>query len=904
MRIHDKLPIFHLEGPAGTAILYTPGALAAVTPEQAETLRRAWGGDQEALKDPAAAEPSRWLLNSAVRAAAGRAKWLAEEFKPECLTVYLSNRCGLNCVYCFSRSSANGSGSVIDPKAFAAAAALTAESCAEKELPFQLCLHGGGDPALHWDLLRELVRVSREAARSRRIPWRGYIATSGALELSRARELGALFGEIGLSCDGPDSIHDRQRPASGGGPTSHWVRQTARAAKEGGARLAVRVTVTSGGVFRLKETADYCLTELKADSLVFEPVYGEAQNAFAGRRGPEPEEWASLLRQAANEAAKLGVPLSFSGLRPEEFHGPCCNVLRHTLHLAPDGFVTNCFLVFDKKHKDFGLQTIGRYDSKAGRVALDWGKIASLKERAAALDSKCRDCFASFHCARSCPDRCALPPARPEAPDSFRCRLNREYGRIILNEAALELVKSEGAPRTPRGPTGRDRVTAALAGLPSAAADAALESFKASRDYDVESRSLPAPLWEAKGFDFDGEEAWERLCGLPGAGSRRPFSIYAHIPFCPGRCGFCDCYAFKTAPGHSLHERYTNRLAKDIRHWSELAAVSQRPVTTVHFGGGTPGHLGPSLFATAVRAIRAAFSTRPGTEWAVEATAGELSAPRLEELWSLGFRRLHIGVQTLEEPLRQNIGRRLSSGAVLERIAGCLRRGFVTTADLLYGLPGETARGFFKGLELLEGLGVHGLSLYRFNHSFRNRSFRIRHLRKPDAAKDFALFAAADAMLLEAGFEKNHFCHYAKSQDKNLYFTHARRGEDLLALGASADGVFGDLIYRCGLLSKKFTDMTIDHPLLQGGAQEIYNDTLTKSLSRQLITGSVPGEFFAGGKLRGLLNKWTFNKLIKYNSRKDEFALTGSGSWHISSMLAELSDTDRGFARNSGSGQL
>lgn len=289
-----------------------------------------------------------------------------------------------------------------------------------------------------------------------------------------------------------------------------------------------------------------------------------------------------------------------------------------------------------------------------------------------------------------------------------------------------------------------------------------------------------------------------------------------------------------------------------------------------------------------VEAVRKGFDVRRETEWAMETTAGFLTGPGLEFLWRLGFRRLHVGVQTLEEPLRQNLGRGLPSETVLARLSAGLRMGLVITADLLYGLPGQTIKGFLAGLERLDELGLHGLSLYRFNPSGRNAAFRRRFPQEPDAAKDFAMFVAADHELSAAGFEKNHFCHYARSRDKNLYFTHARRGEDLLAVGASADGMVGNLNYRCERLSQKFLDMEKANPLLEGSVEEVYNDKLIQAISRHLITGSVSREFLAHSKFKNLVSKWQKNKLIDYKNDKDEFVLTGSGSWHVSSMLAEL----------------
>jgi coproporphyrinogen III oxidase-like Fe-S oxidoreductase len=290
-----------------------------------------------------------------------------------------------------------------------------------------------------------------------------------------------------------------------------------------------------------------------------------------------------------------------------------------------------------------------------------------------------------------------------------------------------------------------------------------------------------------------------------------------------------------------------------------------------------------------VETIRAGFNIRRSTEWALESTASRLTGAHLEFLWSLGFRRLHIGVQTLEEPLRREIGRREPPETVLKRITDCLERGFVTTVDLLYGLPGQSVTGFFSGLEQLDRLGIHGMSLYRFNQSRRNRGFLRRHQYQPDILRDFAVFAAADSTLARAGYEKNHFCHYARPGDRNLYYNHARRGEDLLAAGASADGVFGKLHYKCPQLSKTFLDTGRIPPLFQGSAVESEADAQASRIARYLMTASVPGNLLHGKGLTGIIERWRSCLLIREKKEgSDIFELTGAGSWHLRAMLEEL----------------
>lgn len=112
----------------------------------------------------------------------------------------LSNRCNLACGYCYTKGSRQAD--VCPASRIEAAARRVADCCRQKGRPFQLVLHGGGEPALEWDRLREVVALPREVAAGAGIKFRAYLATNGVMDEDRVAWLAANFDEIGLSCDG------------------------------------------------------------------------------------------------------------------------------------------------------------------------------------------------------------------------------------------------------------------------------------------------------------------------------------------------------------------------------------------------------------------------------------------------------------------------------------------------------------------------------------------------------------------------------------------------------------------------------------------------------------------------------------------------------------------------------
>ena len=802
-RVHATLPAFRLER-GGARVYYAPGCVAT--------------------------GPSEELLRCAGEAQAAWQRLAEAPFAPECLTIYLNNRCNLACGYCYAAAGRGDGAPVIDESAALGAAKLVARSCARKGRRFHLVLHGGGEPTLDWEAVVRLVEGTRAIAAEAGVAWFGFLATNGAIAQERAAWLGRELDLVEISCDGPPDIQDRQRPLAGGGPTSPHIERTARVLREAGGRFQVRATITPETVERQSEIVGYLDQALGAVEMRFEPVYR------AGAFRPDQAEWfVEHFLEAQRQARARGCDLSISGARLDEIHGPFCGVLRDTLHLLPDGAATACFFATDGRPPGAAPFLVGKWEESRGEYLLDAEAIAAHRRKALALPPMCLDCINVCHCARECPDRCAVMGAAPEVA-SFRCLVQRRLAETWILEAA---------------PT----------------------------PYPLVPRSLPPPVWAERGYEDDGAQAWRHLSEmLSNSKARGPISVYVHVPFCDRRCAFCDCYSVALGPrGQLQQEEFARALTAEIQAWSRLGTLASRPVTTVHFGGGTPSCLSPSVMARVLEACRGCLHTTRETEWALESTSSALSPEFLGQWREWGFTRLHVGVQTLEERVRRTIGRREAAGAVEEKLARALQGGFIVSVDVVYGLPGQTLEGLIGSLERLVALGVDGFSLYQLQISDRNRRFLERQgIAAQDPARDYELFQAADQYLTGGGYRKNHFVHYARERDTNLYYTHLVRGEDLLALGPAADGVFGAYHYR----HPEFREYVAGGawPALEGGVEENALERKIRPAVAALMAASIPES--------APVQRWLERGLIERSEHG--LALSASGSWFLGEMLREL----------------
>jgi sulfatase maturation enzyme AslB (radical SAM superfamily) len=427
----------------------------ATTPALASAIERTFAGVGE---NSSGAETQSLARTLEQRGQAARLAWtaLAEKpFEPECLTLYLSNRCNLGCSYCYAApvdasrarkrlrmypgEETSAEFPILSEPVICAAARLVARNCVSKTKPLTLVIHGGGEPTMHWSLL-ERVRVHiDQIAQDHGIPVWTYIATHGLLPEDRARWLATHFSLIGLSCDGPPDVQNASRPTAGGAPTAEVVERTARVFSDLGASFDVRATVTMANVRRQSEILAYICERLKPRTVRFEPAYNGRHTSPTGFQPEHAEEFVECFLDACDLARRRGWDLQVSGVRLDEIHGPYCNPLREVLQLTPDGVATACFLSTGGGEPEDAVMALGRLDPATGEYEIDQRRAAELRRRAARVPARCEACVNVYHCARDCPDVCVISvKAKDEGREGFRCRVQKILGQRRVMEMAIQ----------------------------------------------------------------------------------------------------------------------------------------------------------------------------------------------------------------------------------------------------------------------------------------------------------------------------------------------------------------------------------------------------------------------------------------------------------------------------------
>jgi coproporphyrinogen III oxidase-like Fe-S oxidoreductase len=411
---------------------------------------------------------------------------------------------------------------------------------------------------------------------------------------------------------------------------------------------------------------------------------------------------------------------------------------------------------------------------------------------------------------------------------------------------------------------------------------------KVPENYHYGMKTMPSPEWRDNGLRNSPEQCWEIILEKIAKPVTEPISVYVHVPFCDRKCNFCDCHSMVVSKRNPERiTQFSQLLLSEIKLWTMSSNIHDRHVTTIHFGGGSPGYLPSEKLCTISDSLKKELNITDSTEWALESTSSMLSREQLQVLSETGFSRLHIGVQTLDDSIRRILGRKETTLEVMRKLDSAIQMGFIVSVDIIYGLPFQHVESLLDTLSILSNSGIHGFSIYHLNITNQNRKFfeRIKGFER-SLMQDYLLFQIADQFLIKKGYMKNHFVHYAKEADKNLYYNHVCRNEDLLALGPTADGIFDDYYYVHKWNEEYLANDRMIFPPVQGGGYLSAREAERRQIKAHLIGAVIPVTEVNSFNMEQLFKHWMEYDLIEKSGM--EFRLTGSGSWHITKMTQEL----------------
>jgi oxygen-independent coproporphyrinogen-3 oxidase len=330
------------------------------------------------------------------------------------------------------------------------------------------------------------------------------------------------------------------------------------------------------------------------------------------------------------------------------------------------------------------------------------------------------------------------------------------------------------------------------------------------RKYDVSGpryTSYPTADRFVEAFGEAELEHW--LAKRNIGGFVQPLSAYVHLPFCDTLCWYCACNKIVTRD-HSQSAKYIKYLEKELALLAPHLG-SDRTISQLHWGGGTPTFLAPEEMESLVEILDRHFQRASNCECSIEVDPRRVVPGTLRFLAGLGFNRVSFGVQDFD-PAVQKAVHRIQTEEETRRVVGEARASGYRSVnvDLIYGLPKQTLDGFNRTLDQVIALDPDRIALYSYAHLPKvfTPQRRIAAADLPGAETKLQIMSLAIGRLTRAGYLYIGMDHFARPDDelaiaqaqgrlqRNFQGYSTQRGSDLIGLGVSAIGAVGPTYYQ------------------------------------------------------------------------------------------------------------
>ncbi|MBP3346990.1 MAG: radical SAM family heme chaperone HemW [Alphaproteobacteria bacterium] len=263
------------------------------------------------------------------------------------------------------------------------------------------------------------------------------------------------------------------------------------------------------------------------------------------------------------------------------------------------------------------------------------------------------------------------------------------------------------------------------------------------------------------------------------------FGVYIHWPFCLSKCPYCDFYkeVRKNVPQDEIIAGYKRELDFYYQY------TSDKVVSSVFFGGGTPSLIKPENIAALIDYIAGRWKTAPDCEISLEANPNSDYPQMFADLRRAGINRLSLGVQALNEADLRFLGRTHNLAQAYQAIDEVLQNFDNHSLDLIYARPQQKLSDWEKELEQAASFGLRHLSLYQLTIE-EGTVFARKGIKALDDEAAGEMYLFTEDYLADKGIYKYEVSNYARfgfaSRHNLLYWT----GQDYIGIGPSAHGRF------------------------------------------------------------------------------------------------------------------
>lgn len=372
-------------------------------------------------------------------------------------------------------------------------------------------------------------------------------------------------------------------------------------------------------------------------------------------------------------------------------------------------------------------------------------------------------------------------------------------------------------------------------------------------------------------------------------------SLYIHIPFCHSKCAYCGFYSVAS---NAMRDNWLKAICTEIVTRKEELG-NDYIHETLYVGGGTPSMLNESEWREIIDTLEDNYHISNSAERTLEANPEDITSENCTLWRNLGFNRLSIGIQSLNDKALKSSNRRHSAFEARTAIETALKAGFKNIGvDFIIGLPDSERSDIELAAKLLNELPITHVSLYILSideGSILYKKVQNGTFTPLSDDQEAELYNEYCQMIRRAGFEHYEISNFAKAGYKSRHNSAYWEQKPYLGFGTAAHSYNGSNTRRWNianiktyceawLTSKTSPEIGYEKELLTN--QELYNELIMTRLRTSL---GIPVKLLESEPFKKF---WEESKdsLQKYLARgvakldKDSLVLTEEG-WLISDAI-------------------
>lgn len=299
-----------------------------------------------------------------------------------------------------------------------------------------------------------------------------------------------------------------------------------------------------------------------------------------------------------------------------------------------------------------------------------------------------------------------------------------------------------------------------------------------------------------------------------------PLLLYVHILYCTELCWFCTCHIEKATKDYQKRKQYLEILYAEISLLRKfIDENSLKPnFTEIHLGGGSPTDLTVIDFDRLIENLSSIVTIEKLSEFSIEIDPRHTTREMLYYYHKKGINRISIGVQDFDLEVQRAINRvqpaKLTEDLLDSQTRSLFQNGI--NFDIICGLPQQTNETIKKTAQECVRLGPDRICLnylhlapeFTKHQKIMSDGRQGRPDRLPDFYERKELFVTAMETLIDGGYARTGYDHFAKPSDSvakamtegkmrwNALGVTSGRYASIIGIGAHSYSTIGDCYFQ------------------------------------------------------------------------------------------------------------